>query len=102
MDNQKPLASLPALIPSRSRKKNKTLPPARQRHYVDEPVVVLTLADYERLANHLTDIALLDRKTILQQQGVKERHSLLLREARANIKAARQHYHISSTQPFDN
>lgn len=78
------------------KKKNKELPPARRKYYVDEPVIVLALADYERLANHLTDVALIERKTQNEQAGVKAKHSLLLKKVRGDIKAARSYYHIKA------
>ncbi|GAB4023275.1 hypothetical protein GCM10028808_73210 [Spirosoma migulaei] len=80
-------------------KVQKQLPKARQRYYVDEPVVVIPLAQFERLANHMTDIAMLDQKTMNQQLAVKSRHSLILKEARAEIKAAKSYYKIKATKP---
>ena len=77
-------------------KKNKQLPEPRRKYYVGEPVIVLPLADYERLANHMTDVALMGHKSQNEQAGVKEKHSLLLKKVRADIKAAKAYYHIKA------
>ena len=90
----------PAPAP-RGRKKNKQLPAARRRYYVGDPVIVLSLADFERLTDHLTDMSLFKNKTINQQAAILQRHSLLLKTCRSDIKAAKQHYHITSTQAPD-
>ncbi|MVM30469.1 hypothetical protein GO755_10525 [Spirosoma sp. HMF4905] len=74
--------------------KARQLPKLQTRYYVGEPVIVLPLAEYERLDNHLTDVSLIDTKTQNQQLAVKERHSLMLKDTRANIKSAMAYYKI--------
>ena len=91
-------APAPASQPKKSRRKNKQLPDARRRYYVGDPVIVLSLADYERLIDHLTDIAQLPRKTQHQQAAIRERHSKLLKLGRDDIRAAKHYYHITATQ----
>ncbi len=82
----------------RKTRADKQLPKPRTRYYVGEPVIVLPLAEYERLANHLTDIALLDRKTQTQRLALFAKHSLVLREMRTNIRAAKTYYLINQTK----
>ena len=77
--------------------KPRTLPRPRTRYYVGEPMVVIPLAQYERMANHLTDVALIERKTQNQQAAIKERHSLILKEVRAEVKSAKVYYKIWSS-----
>lgn len=75
----------------------KRLPKPRTRYYVGEPVVVIPLAQLERLADHLTDVAMLDRKTINQQEGVRVKNRMVLKECRDELKAAKAYYKIVST-----
>lgn len=79
--------------------KNKVLPKPRTRYYVNEPVIVMPLAQLERLANHMQDIHWFDRKTQNQQLAIEERTGLLLKEVRKDIKAAKEYYKINATSP---
>lgn len=76
--------------------KNKELPKPRRRYYVAEPVVVIPLAQLEQLANHLTDISMMDRRTIHQNDVTMDRHKLFLRQIRDDVRNAKKYYGIWS------
>ncbi|MCX6217613.1 hypothetical protein [Spirosoma sp.] len=89
--------------PKRPRKQHKVrsdkkLPAPRTRYYVGEPVLVIPLAEYEQLTNHLTSMTLLDRLTQNEQQAVSENNRLFLRQLRDRLKKARQYYQITHSK----
>lgn len=72
----------------------KKLPKPRTRYYVDQPVVVVPLADFERLIQHLVKMTVMENESENVRRGLKARNTLLLKEAWATIKQARNHYKI--------
>ncbi len=70
------------------------LPKARKRYYIDEPVVVLPLAEVERLTEHLIRMGLYQNQPANVRAGLDQRQKLLLNDLRGKIKGARRHYNI--------
>ncbi|WP_138993996.1 hypothetical protein [Larkinella sp. C7] len=70
------------------------LPKVRKRYFVDEPVIVLPIAEYERLIQHLIAMGLLEGLQENSRRGVLKRHALLLSESQEKLKSAKNHYHI--------
>jgi hypothetical protein len=73
------------------------LPPVRKRYFVEEPMIVLPIAEYERLVQHLIAMGLIDGLTENSKRGVLKRHTLILSETRNKLKQAKNHYGIPTT-----
>ncbi|UHG93271.1 hypothetical protein [Spirosoma oryzicola] len=73
----------------------KKLPKARKRYFIQNPVVVLDLADYERIYEHLVSMGLYSNQPKNIKVGLDSRHRCILKEIKDKVKMARRHYNIS-------
>lgn len=72
----------------------KKLPKARQRYYINDPVVVMPLAEMERLYQHLIQMGLYKNQPVNVKIGLDKRQTLLLKGIKGIIKGAKSHYNI--------
>lgn len=79
--------------------KPRTLPAPRVKYYVGEPVMVLPLAKYQRMIEHLSKMSRYNSEPQNIQKGLIQRNALILREGRDDIKAAKRYYHIDGQKP---
>ncbi|WP_234733392.1 hypothetical protein [Tellurirhabdus bombi] len=70
------------------------LPQPRNRYYINEPVIVLRMGEFERLIHHLVSLGLKDAQPENVQRGLERRHTMILQECRQKLSDAKNHYLI--------
>lgn len=66
----------------------------RKRYYVEEPVMMIPLAEYEKMVNHMTALAMDHHSTDHAKRVFMQRHTLIMKECRGKLKDAKEFYRI--------
>ena len=75
---------------------HRTLKPAAKRYYIEDAKVVIDLAEYEQLINHLGTYSQQEGQPDSVKTKLRQRNALLLKAHRQRLESAKSHYQIKN------
>lgn len=76
--------------------KVRKLPGAAKRYVVEEPLMMLSIGEFEQMIQHMTKMNTLHLYPDKEASVIKQQHQLYLKKCRAHLQAAKAHYQIKN------